>query len=206
MIRLASFLLILFVVPSPPLKAQNKGHGIFADTTRVAWLGMDFTRANFLNLGMSKTDIKKEYIPRWNGLMGLEWDKFDIESYFGYDDVSLCFERSLDRNREVHADSIIRYSRRGMDRLSKDELEGVVSGYEGASDPSLGLLFIVESFGKFGEQDLGYIWVTFLDIRKGKLLMSERIRGNAGGRGKVNYWINVAFEVLEKAPAKMGFR
>ncbi len=197
--------LLIALLPLMGQAQEEEDIEVHDSSEPVAWLGMDFTRAQFLNPGISTKDLKTKYIPRWNGLLGLEWDKFDIESFFGYEDVSLCFDRSLERNWDISADSLLHYSRKGMDRLSKTELDQVVSGYQGASERSLGLLFIVESFGKFGEEDFGYIWVTFLDLRNGELLMSKRIKGNAGGRGKVNYWIGVAFQVLEKAPAKMGF-
>lgn len=181
------------------LKGQATKEDIYQEETKLAWLGLDFTKATFRGLGMNKKEIKNTYIPRWNGLLGLEWDKFDIEAYFGFKDVNICFDHSLKRNWNIEADGLVDYEKGEIKPLKNEDVHKVVKDYQGVSNRNLGLLFVVEQFNKFGREEKGVIWVTFLDIKRGKLLLTKRLKGRPGGRGKVNYWIGAVFQVLEKA-------
>ena len=66
--------------------------------------------------------------------------------------------------------------------------------YEGAT--GIGLMFNVESFNKINNE--GSMWVTFVNMGTGEVLLTERMTAGPGGIGLKNYWARCVLEVIEQ--------
>lgn len=191
-----ALLLLLFL--GSAASAQVSRADIFDEESEIAWLGLDFTKARLVGLDMTGEEAKEKFIPRWNGVIGMEWNKFDIEAHFGYEDVSLDFERTLDRNHQIDEDGLMKMTSGPADKLERSDIEELAAAYEGYSDRPIGLIFVVEQFNKYAEEEFGAIWVSFIDLDNGKLLFTERMEGSPGGMGKVSYWSSTAHRVIKR--------
>ncbi len=174
---------------------------ILQEDAELAWLGMDFTRAEFIDVKPTPSELKNEYIPRWNGLLVLEWYKFDIEEYFAPNNVKVRFKKTLERNWEIDTSDLKKGSDDAVKKLTWNDVEEIASAYEGYTDKALGLLFVVERFDK--DRNFAVIWVSFLDLQEGDLIVTGRMTGKPGGGGVVEYWGEAVFEVIELTPHEL---
>ena len=56
-------------------------------------------------------------------------------------------------------------------------------------------MFIMESMNKASAQ--ASMYVTFIDLASGKVLLTERMTAKAAGFGFRNYWAKTVYEVLD---------
>ena len=62
------------------------------------------------------------------------------------------------------------------------------------------MLFVIDGMSKSKEEASG--WVTFVDMKSKKVLLTEYKTGKAGGFGFRNYWAK-SFQNILKAAEKM---
>jgi len=66
----------------------------------------------------------------------------------------------------------------------------------------VGLLFVMETMRKIDKKGDAAIWVTLVNMKTKKVLMTERIITKATGIGFRNYWASTIKEVIEEIDKK----
>jgi hypothetical protein len=165
--------------------------------TPITYLGIDFTNAKLIgDPGADAIDIRNRYFSSINEVVINEPKKYDLQKALEKSNVSndLSFVRA--KNEKVDADKIKSSSSSDANRFSKSTIEDIVKGYNFGGKKGVGLMFIMESMDKTAKQ--GSMYVTFIDMASRKVILTERMTGEAGGFGFRNYWVKPVSDVIEK--------
>ena len=80
--------------------------------------------------------------------------------------------------------------------FKEDDITTLVKGFDFGDKKGLGILFVCEAMSKSGKA--GAYWVTFIDMKAKKVLLTERMEGKTGmSFGFRNYWTNPIKKVLD---------
>jgi hypothetical protein len=164
---------------------------------RIIWHGVDFSQVK-LN-GDLGTVSPEELIPLFykiNLVIVDESFKYDFTSalqrYVPYDlgcinaiNAAMDVENSLS-----HAHSF------DKGRITPELIAEHVKQYDMEQKEGIGLVFIMESLDK--PTETGTMWVTFFDPADGKVILTERMSGLAGGFGFRNHWARTVYNVINE--------
>lgn len=193
-------LLLTAVVAVSALTSQAQSvNDIFDPQATVTFLGLDMTGALFIGDRAkygSQSDIQT-LIRSWNDLLEREKDKFNVQAMLR---KKIPVEYKLDVTKNHNADldisNILSEKTADHIHLRKDGVEQIAAAYNYEGNNGIGLMFNVESFNKTNNE--ASLWVTFINMSSGEVLLTERMTGGPGGAGLRNYWINAVHEVMER--------
>ncbi len=191
--KLTLFLIFISVHCFPQSDYQ-----LFNSETMV-WYGIDFSHAKLIGTDgfTNPDDIKGRFFASWNNLVISEPDKYEIRKFFKKSKVILNLETVEAINQKIDVGKMVTNQNYN---LTKEEIPDIVRNYSGNENSGLGVVFIVEAFNKITQT--GYIYVTFFDIATKKIILSEKLSGEARGMGLRNYWAGCIFEVMETSQSK----
>jgi hypothetical protein len=185
--------------------------GLFAQTNQeifnaneITWFGLDFTKAKlmgsfaeFNSAGQKdENDIRLKYFPAWNNVIVQEKEKYDLPGVFRKNEVNYNLEIVHKRNFDVKNDDLFEINPGEGKHLDEKAVQDIISQYDVKGGKGVGIVFIVETLDKYSES--GTYFVTFFDIATKKVLLTQRMTGQAGGIGLRNYWIKPVFNVLKQ--------
>lgn len=167
--------------------------------TPILYLGIDYTQARLIN-GTEGTGIQvRDLYPAINNVVINEPKKYDLQGAFHKSSINSSLGIVAKRNKEINAENIISTESSDYNRLKEADINNLVKGIDFEKKKGIGLLFIVESMKKGEKGGMSSIWVTFVDMGANKVLMTERMDGEAGGGfGFRNFWASTIFNVIEK--------
>jgi hypothetical protein len=191
-------MILLVVVSGINLQAQTV-NDIFDPDATITWLGLDMTGAIFIGdrekYG-SQSDIQN-VIKAWNDLLEREKDKFNVTAMLR---KKAAVEYKLDVTRNHNADldisNILSENSSDHVHLRKDGVEQIAAAYNYEGATGVGMMFNVESFNKTNNE--GSLWVTFVNMGTGEVLLTQRMTGPPRGAGVRNYWAGCVFEIMER--------
>jgi hypothetical protein len=180
------------------LKAQTV-NDIFEPNTTITWLGLDMTGAIFIGdreKWGSQSDIQNT-IKSWNDLFLREKDKFNVTAMLKKKTpVEFKLDITQNHNAELDISNILSEKSADHIHLRKDGVEQIAAAYNYDGLTGIGLMFNVESFNKTNNE--GSLWVTFVNMATGEVLLTERMTAAPRGAGVRNYWAGAVFEIMEQ--------
>lgn len=193
--------LLLAILASVQVFAQNTMEDLYAGKTNLVFLGLDFTHAKYIGrAGFTDVDaILNRHMVSWNDLIEMEPKKYSLESPLGLQPgkSSSKVMDMIDWNKKANVkDNITNddYT------LSEDEVKKGVAKYSLKSKEGVGMVYVVESLNKLAEKMTAY--AVFIDLPTKKILKIEKIEGKAQGFGFRNYWAGA----VAKANSNLGAR
>lgn len=175
---------------------------VFNDSeSPLLYLGIDFTQARLLDVG-NPQEIRDKYFASINQLIVNEPAKYDLKKAFRKSDVQHDFDAIMKNNAVVNLNDILSTRSADFNRLKETDIATIVNALDLAGKEGTGLLFVMEAMRKLDKNNGAAIWVTFIDLKTKKVLMTERVESRViGGIGFRNYWaspIKSLIDTIEK--------
>ena len=76
-------------------------------------------------------------------------------------------------------------------RLTQNDIVSCVNALSLKGKEGIGLVFIMEAMKKEEKKSHGAVWVTLIDMKAKKVLMTERMEQEAAGFGFRNMWVSI---------------
>jgi hypothetical protein len=186
----------VILILNTTLFAQNQ-NDVFNNNTPISWLGLDFSEALLIGDTEKFKDDQtiKDFITSLNALMISEADKYNIAEVFQKTKVENAVEVTDEQNRSIKVESL-RSSSLKSSHLSPEAIQKIVSQYNFKGKDGIGLMFNIDSFNKFTEQ--GSLWITFVNMRTKKVIMTELLLDKPRGFGIRNYWAGCIYAILKQ--------
>lgn len=167
----------------------------FSNTsTPLTYLGIDYTKNKLINdPGGNANDIKGRLYNSMNEVVVNEMGKnYNISGAFNRSGgVNTDISAVTERNEKINAGDIMSSSEVDFNRLSETDIAGCVKALNLKGKEGVGLVFIMEGMKKEEKKSYGAVWVTLIDMKTKKVLMTERMEQEAAGFGFRNFWVSV---------------
>jgi hypothetical protein len=167
----------------------------------LMYLGIDFTKARLLDVG-NADDIRNRLYGSINELVVNEPKKFDLKGAFSKSNIEHDFGAVTKNNGKINMNDIISTNSADFDRLKESDIAAIVKALDLSGKTGVGLLFVMEAMRKVDKKGEAAIWVTMVDMKTKKVLMTERIVEKATGIGFRNYWASTIKEVIDDIDKK----
>ena len=188
--------IVFLLAGTQPLSAQTLKDFFNSSEVPLTYLGVDFTRAKVFNdIAANAMDIRDRQFAAINQVIVNEPKKYDFQKALSKSNVTNDISFVNAKNAKIDAEKIIESNSADEVRFTKATIESIVKGYKFAGKKGIGLMFIMESMNKASAQ--ASMYVTFIDIASGKVLLTERMTAKAVGFGFRNYWAKTVYEVLD---------
>lgn len=196
------FVLLMLALPILPGHAQTV-NDIFDPNTTITWLGWDLTGAIFIGDRQkfgSQSDIQR-LIKSWNDLMDREREKYNVAAMMRKK-VPVDFKLDITNNHNAELDIANILSEKSSDHvhLRKDGVEQIAAAYNYDGLKGIGLMFNIESFNKINNE--ATMWMTFVNMENGQVLITERLTASPNGAGLRNFWAGAVREMMEHVKKK----
>jgi hypothetical protein len=193
---------ILFISLLLPLTLASKAQDaqdLFRPEVPVTWLGIDYSHcklignfAEFAEAGRKSTwQIRDSYFPKWNAIILDEPDKYDVRGMLRRSDIGFDLSMITGINArtvlaEMEVFNPVIYT--------PDDIQSFADQYEFRDQNGVGIVLIAESMNKIMPE----AWYHFvaIDMRSGKVILHERLRGQPSGIGLRNYWANSIHKII----------
>jgi hypothetical protein len=168
----------------------------YSNKTQVVLLGLDFTKAKFIgkeDFG-NPEGLKNHALKNWNRFFATEPNKYSLQKAFGLSDKYYynSINYFLKRNDELVNTYTIATDESYT--LTNEDIKETVSSYSTFEKEGLAVSFVVESFNKLKNEAV--IWVTYISLPDNEIIATERMVGNPGGAGQVNYWARAVYDIV----------
>ncbi len=183
------------------VQAQLTKADIFG-SEEITWLGLDFSQVHFIgeaaqwqDVGdINNDELRDKYFVAWNDLFINEQSKYDVAGAVGRSDVSYATEITEKSNNKLTRDF---FTGNGNDYqlLDEQKVQKLVSKYNFQGKTGIGMMFFVEGMSK-GKAEAS-MWVTFVDMKAKKVLLTKRMEQKASGFGFRNYWAKPFYLALK---------
>jgi hypothetical protein len=198
----ATFLMVVCCLFSTTSFSQSLKK-VFTDSeTPLLYLGIDFTQMRLLDVG-NPQEIRDKYFVSINQLIVNEPDKYNLKKAFRKSEIEHDFGPVSKNNAVVNLNYILSTKSADFKRLKDEDIVNVVKALDLEGNEGTGLLFVMEALRKADKNNGAAIWVTFVDIKARKVLMTERVESKViGGIGFRNYWassIKSLIDSIEKS-------
>ena len=188
--------IVFLLAGTQPLSAQTLKDFFNSSEVPLTYLGVDFTQAKVFNdIAANAMDIRDRQFAAINQVIVNEPKKYDFQKALSKSSVTNDISFVNAKNAKIDAEKIIESNSADEVRFTKATIESVVKGYKFTGKKGIGLMFIMESMNKASAQ--ASMYVTFIDLASGKVLLTERMTAKAAGFGFRNYWAKTVYEVLD---------
>jgi hypothetical protein len=178
----------------------------FSNTsTPLTYLGIDYTKNRLINdPGGNASDIKGRLYNSMNDVVVTEMGKnYNIAGAFSRSGgVSSDISAITERNDKINAGDIMSSNAADFNRLSETDIAGCVKALSLKNKEGVGLVFIMEGMKKEEKKSYGAVWVTLIDMKTKKVLMTERMEQEAAGFGFRNFWVSIIKKSLVEIDKK----
>ncbi len=209
------FAFVLFFGSSTQTFSQTIKDFFSNTSTGLTYLGIDYTKNRLINdPGGNASDIKGRLYNSMNDVVVTEMGKnYDIAGAFSRSSgVSTDIGAVTERNEKINASEIISSSLSDFNRLTESDIAGCVKVLDLKGKEGIGLVFIMEAMKKgekiiegkktIQEKSFGAVWVTLIDMKMKKVLMTERMEQEAAGFGFRNFWVSIIKKSLVEIDKK----
>ncbi len=189
------FAAMLLFMGTQPVSAQTLKEFFNSSEVPLTYLGVDFTHAKVFNdIAANAMDIRDRQFASINQVIVNEPKKYDFQKALSVSSVTNDISFVNAKNAKIDAEKIIETGEVKEERLNKSSIESIVKSYQFTGKKGIGLMFIMESMNKASAT--ASMYVTFVDLASGKVLLTERMTAKAAGFGFRNYWAKTIYEVL----------
>lgn len=188
--------------------AQTKAD-IFNGSAEITWLGIDFTQTKFIGSAtqfkdageISSAEFRDKYIPSWNQLFINEQKKYDVAKAVKRTEVKYAMDVTEKANNGIKGD-FFSNDPNDYKKLDEQKVASLVKNYNFQGKTGIGLMFFIDGMSKSKDEASG--WITFVDMKSKKVLLTEYKTGKAGGFGFKNYWAKSFHNMLKSAEKMKG--
>lgn len=160
----------------------------------VVYLGIDFSKAKLLDAG-NPSDIRDRTYPAINQLILNEPKKYDLSAAFLKSKMESDLGPVTKSNSSANLNEILSTNSADYSRFKEADISAIIKGLDLSGKKGIGLLFVMESMSKINKA--AAMWVTIIDIKTKKVLLTERMEGKAVGFSVRNYWAGTVKSVLD---------
>jgi hypothetical protein len=163
-------------------------------STSLTYLGIDYTKNKLINdPGGNASDIKGRLYNSMNEVVVNEMGKnYNITGAFSRSSgVNTDISAVTERNEKINSSDIMSSNTGDFNRLTESDISGCVKALALKGKEGVGLIFIMEGMKKEEKKSYGAVWVTLIDMKTKKVLMTERMEQEAAGFGFRNFWVSI---------------
>ena len=184
-LKFTAFIALLFFSGTATFSQTAKD--VFTNSeTPILFLGVDFTKTKVIDeLTASEFDLRDKVYPSVNEVIIGEPKKYDLKGAFHKSFIDHDLAAVIAKNSKINAEDIKSTNTADFHKLQASDIESVVKGYDFGDKKGVGLLFVTEALSK--SEKAVAVWVTLIDMKTKKVLMTERMQGKVGGFGLRNY-------------------
>ena len=199
--RLA-FIFLFFLCTSTTIDAQALKM-VFSDSeSPIFYLGIDFSKAKLLDVG-NPSDIRNRLYSSINQLIVNEPKKYDLKGAFQKTNIDYDFTAVTKNYANINLNDILSTNSADFNRLKETDIAAVVKSLDIAGKQGVGLLFVMEAMRKVNKKGETAVWVTFIDMKTEKVLMTERIESKTSmAIGFRNYWASAIKNLIDNIDSK----
>lgn len=172
---------------------------------KITWYGIDFSHTWFINhKAFNNADnLANHLVFDWNRIVAEDKHKYNLRKFFNKNEVLYQIEPVMEKNIASNIKTRITDNRNPA-VITIDSLQNIINEYN-IIDPysDVGLVLITVCLNKMSKR--GTYFVTFFNTKTKKILVTKKIEAAPNGIGMLQYWSTTYFDVLKKAPKKMGF-
>ncbi|MBS1598034.1 MAG: hypothetical protein JST75_07395 [Bacteroidetes bacterium] len=196
------FVLVLLFATLLSAQAQTLKEFFGSSETPVLYLGIDFTKNKVINdPTASVNDIRDRQYDGINDLVLAEPKKYDLKGAFHKSNLNSDLGPVSKRNTKANTEEIKSTSTADFKRLKEDDIKSLVSGFDFGDKKGIGILFVAEAMSK--SDKAAAVWVTLIDMKAKKVLMTERLEGSTGmGFGWRNFWAVPFKKIIDEIEKK----
>ena len=193
---------LTFLIFTQAAVAQTLKEVFSNSETSILFLGVDFTKAKLIDdANANPTDIRDRQYAGINDLVVTETKKYDLKSAFHKSFIDHDLGLVAKRNEKINTEEIKSTNTSDFHRLKEADIDAVVKGFDFGDKKGVGLLFVMEGMGK--SEKAASMWVTLIDMKAKKVLMTERMEGKTGmSFGFRNFWATPIKNVIEEIEKK----
>ena len=193
---------IIFCLMAQPALSQTAKDVFSNSETSILFLGIDFTKAKLIDdANANANEIRDKHYGAINDLVVTENKKYDLKSAFHKSFIDHDLGMVQKRNEKINTEEIKSTNTSDFHRLKSADIETLVKGFDFGDKKGVGLLFVMEGMGK--SEKSAAMWVTLIDMKSKKVLMTERMEGKTGmGFGFRNFWAIPIKNVIEEIDKK----
>ncbi len=195
------FAVLLMLGSSTTSLAQTLKDVFNNSESPLTYLGIDFSKSRLLDIG-NADDIRNRLYGSINDLIVSEPKKFDLKGAFSKSNINHDFSAVTKNNGKTNLNDILSTNSADFNRLAEADIAASVKALDLSGKSGVGLLFVMEAMRKIDKKGDAAIWVTLVDMKTKKVLMTERIVEKATGIGFRNYWASTIKEVIEEIEKK----
>lgn len=188
------FAFVLLLGSSNRSFSQNLKDFFNNNSTPLTYLGIDYTKNKLINdPGGNASDIKGRLYSSMNDVVVNEMGKnYNIAGAFDRGGgISTDINAVTERNEKINASDIMSSNAADFNRLTEADIAGCVKALALKGKEGIGLVFIMEGMKKEEKKSYGAVWVTLIDMKTKKVLMTERMEQEAAGFGFRNFWVSI---------------
>lgn len=186
--------LVMFFAGSTTSFSQTIKDFFNNTSTPLTYLGIDYTKNKLINdPGGNASDIKSRIYNSMNDVVVAEMGKnYNIAGAFSRSGgVSADIIAVTERNDKISAGDIMSSSAADFNRLTETDIANCVKALNLKGKEGIGLVFVMEGMKKEEKKSYGSVWVTLIDMKTKKVLMTERMEQEAAGFGFRNFWVSI---------------
>ena len=136
----------------------------------------------------------------WNNLMLTESDKYNIAKMIDKNNVTFLLEVTKEHNQKLDLQGLFSENSGDHFHLKPENISTIVKSYNYHGAKGIGLMFNIESFNKLNSEAL--IWVTFVNMNTGEVMITERMFAPPKGFGLRNYWAGAVYAVMDQVKSR----
>ncbi|MBK8609630.1 MAG: hypothetical protein IPL84_06725 [Chitinophagaceae bacterium] len=194
--KLSVLFALLFIIGSSNVSFSQTIKDFFNNSsTPLTYLGIDYTKNRLINdPGGNASDIKSRLYASMNDVVVTEMSPKNYNMAGAFDrssGVTSDISAVTENNEKISAKDIVSYSESDFNRLTESDIAGCVKGLGLKGKDGVGLVFIMEGMKKVDKKSYGAVWVTLIDMKTKKVLMTERMEQEAAGFGFRNFWVSI---------------
>jgi hypothetical protein len=202
------FILFLLCLNVAGAVAQGKAD-IFNGSSEITWLGIDFSQAKFIGKAaqfkdageITNSEFRDKYVPGWNQLFIDEKKKYDVAGAVKRSEVKYAVEVTEKANSSFKG-NFFSEDPNDYTKLNEQKVADLVKSYDFQGNTGIGFMFFIDGMSKSKDEASG--WVTFVDMKSKKVLLTEYKTGKGGGIGFRNYWAKSFYNMLKAAEKMKG--
>lgn len=174
-------------------------------STPLTYLGIDYTKNKLINNPEGNaSDIQGRLYASMNDVVVTEMEKnYKIGDAFSRDgSVNADIKAVTERNGKISSGDIMSSNTGDFNRLTESDISGCVKALDLKGKEGIGLVFVMEGMKKEEKKSYGSVWVTLIDMKTKKVLMTERMEQEAAGFGFRNFWVSIIKKSLVEIDKK----
>ncbi|MHA4847843.1 hypothetical protein ACX0G7_26995 [Flavitalea antarctica] len=196
------FLLSLLTISSLAALCQT-AKDVFNNTeSKLLYLGIDFTKARLIgDTAANQVDIRDRQFTGINEVVVNEPKRYEINAAFNRSAIEHDLSLVAKRNAKINSEEIKSTNDGDFSRLKEADITALVNDFDFENKAGTAILFVMEGMSK--NKKAASIWVTLVDMKSKKVLMTERIESKvAAGFSFRNYWASSIRNLLESIDKK----